>query len=82
MTSPGLMGDKRRRKYAMGIFYLFLFVLAGMELLNFFMHGVLIAVGAKLFQLNAAGGIPTIFLRRVSRASNPQAGQAGPESSA
>jgi len=38
-----------------------------MELLNFFMHRVLIAVRAKLLQLDAAGGIPTIFLSGVPR---------------
>lgn len=38
-----------------------------MRLLDFFMYRVLIAVGTKLFQLNAAGGITTIFLGGVPR---------------
>jgi len=36
-------------------------------LLNFFMHRVLVAVGAKLFQLDAAGSITTIFLSGIPR---------------
>ena len=39
------------------------------ELLNFFVHGVLVAVGAELFQLNAAGSVTTIFLSGIPRNS-------------
>jgi len=38
-----------------------------MGLLNFFMHRVLVAVGAKLFQLDAARGVTTILLSRIPR---------------
>ncbi len=38
-----------------------------MRLLNLFVHGVLVAVRAEFLQFDAAGGVTTIFLRRVSR---------------
>ena len=36
-------------------------------LLDFFVHGVLVAVGAKLLEFDAAGSVATVFLSGVSR---------------
>jgi hypothetical protein len=37
------------------------------RLFDFFVDGMLVAVGAEFLQFHSAGGIPTIFHRRIAR---------------